>query len=94
MSLLETTPTCTSSDTWCVWVDNATGNAWLAQAANWLISKPLALAVLVLLALGIRWFLHRVIDRLVRSAAEGLPSPVLRRRRERTAAQHPETLLA
>jgi small conductance mechanosensitive channel len=94
MSLLETTPTCTSSDTWCVWVDNATGNAWLAQAANWLIAKPLALAVLVLLALGIRWFLHRVIDRLVRRAAEGLPTPVLRRRRERTAPQHPPALLA
>ncbi len=94
MSLLETTPTCTSSDTWCVWVDHLTGNAWLAQAANWLIAKPLALVLLVLLAMGIRWFLHRVIDRLVRRAAEGLPSPVLRRRRERTAAQHPPALLA
>jgi small conductance mechanosensitive channel len=93
MSLLETTPTCTSSDTWCVWVDHLTGNAWLAQAANWLIAKPLALVVLVLLAMGIRWFLHRVIDRLVRRAAEGLPSPVLRRRRERTAPQ-PAALLA
>ena len=77
-----------------MWVDHLTGNAWLAQAANWLIAKPLALVVLVLLALAIRWFLHRVIDRLVRRAAEGLPSPVLRRRRERTAAQHPATLLA
>ncbi|QWZ06609.1 mechanosensitive ion channel family protein [Nocardioides panacis] len=93
MSLLETTPTCASSDTWCVWVDHLTGNAWLAQAATWLIAKPLALVVLVLLALGIRWFLHRVIDRLVRRAAEGLPSPVLRRRRERTAPQ-PAALLA
>jgi small conductance mechanosensitive channel len=93
MSLLETTPTCTTSDTRCVWVDHLTGNAWLAQAANWLIAKPLALVVLVLLAMGIRWFLHRVIDRLVRRAAEGLPSPVLRRRRERTTPQ-PAALLA
>ncbi len=92
MSLLETTPTCTSSDTWCVWVDHLTGNAWLAQAANWLIAKPLALVTLALLAMAIRWFLHRVIDRLVRRAAEGLPSPVLRRRRERTAAQQPALL--
>jgi small conductance mechanosensitive channel len=73
-------------------VDKVTGNAWLAQAANWLIAKPLAILILVLLALGIRWFLHRVIDRLVRRAAEGLPSPVLRRRRER--AQHGQTVLA
>jgi moderate conductance mechanosensitive channel len=93
MSLLDTAPTCTAHDQWCLWVDKVTGNAWLAQAANWLIAKPLALLVLVLLALGVRWFLHRVIDRLVRRAAEGLPSPVLRRRRERAAQQRP-TLMA
>jgi small-conductance mechanosensitive channel len=92
MSLLDTAPTCTAGDKWCLWVDKVTGNAWLAQAANWLIAKPLAILILVLLALGIRWFLHRVIDRLVRRAAEGLPSPVLRRRRER--AQHGQTVLA
>ena len=89
MSLLDTAPTCTADDQWCLWVDKVTGNAWLAQGANWLIAKPLALLVLVLLALGVRWFLHRVIDRLVRRAAEGLPSPVLRRRRERAAQQRP-----
>ena len=93
MSLLDTAPTCTADDKWCLWVDKATGNAWLAQAANWLIAKPLAILILVLLALGIRWFLHRVIDRLVRRAAEGLPSPVLKRRRERAAQQSP-TLMA
>jgi small conductance mechanosensitive channel len=93
MSLLDTAPTCTADDKWCLWVDKATGNAWLAQAANWLIAKPLAILVLVLLALGIRWFLHRVIDRLVRRAAEGLPSPVLKRRRER-AAQQSTSLMA
>lgn len=92
MSLLDTAPTCTADDKWCLWVDKVTGNAWLAQAANWLIAKPLAILILVLLALGIRWFLHRVIDRLVRRAAEGLPSPVLRRRRER--AQQGQTVLA
>ena len=89
MSLLDTAPTCTAGDQWCLWVDKVTGNVWLAQAASWLIAKPLALLVLVLLALGVRWFLHRVIDRLVRRAAEGLPSPVLRRRRERAAQQRP-----
>lgn len=93
MSLLDTAPTCTADDKWCLWVDKATGNAWLAQAANWLIAKPLAILILVLFALGIRWFLHRVIDRLVRRAAEGLPSPVLKRRRER-AAQQSQTVMA
>ena len=94
MSLLQTTPTCATDDKWCVWVDQATGNAWLAQGANWLIAKPFALLVLVLLALGCRWFLHRVIDKLVRRAAEGLPSPVLRRRRERTTKEQSPTVMA
>jgi small conductance mechanosensitive channel len=93
MSLLETAPTCAQDDKWCVWVDHVTGNAWLAQAANWLIAKPLAIGTLVLLALAIRWFLHRVIDRLVHRAAEGLPSPVLRRRRERAEQQAPTVLV-
>jgi small conductance mechanosensitive channel len=67
---------------------------WLAQAADWLIAKPLALLVLVLLALALRWFLHRVIDRLTRRAAEGLPSPVLRRRHDAQADAKPATLVA
>ena len=75
-----------------MWVDQLTGNAWLAQAANWLIAKPLAILTLVLLALALRWFLHRVVDRLVRRAAEGLPSPVLRRRREKTQEHSPSVL--
>jgi moderate conductance mechanosensitive channel len=94
MSLLDTAPTCSNGDTWCLWVDRVTGNAWLAQAANWLIAKPLAILVLVLFALALRWFLHRVIDRLVRRAAEGLPSPVLRRRRERAENAASPTLVA
>ena len=93
MSLLETAPTCAPDDDWCLWVDRTTHNAWLAQAANWLIAKPLALLSLVLIALAVRWFLHRVVDRVVRRAAEGLPSPVLRRRRERVP-DHPPTVLA
>ncbi len=93
MSLLQTTPTCAVEDTWCVWVDQATGNEWLAQAANWLIAKPLAILVLALVALAIRWFLHRLINRLVHRAAEGLPSPVLRRRRDQRQP-HSATVLA
>jgi moderate conductance mechanosensitive channel len=77
-----------------VWVDKTTGNAWLAQAANWLIAKPLAILVLVLFALALRWFLHRVIDKLVRRAAEGLPSPVLRRRRERAGQDRSPAAMA
>jgi small conductance mechanosensitive channel len=65
------------------------GTDWKSQAVTWLITKPLAILVLVLVAVVTRWFLHRLIDRLVHRAAEGLPTPVLRRRKEPTAGQHP-----
>jgi small conductance mechanosensitive channel len=56
------------------------GEDWQSQVITWMITKPLAILVLVLTAVILRWFLHRLIDRLVRRAAEGLPSPVLKRR--------------
>jgi small-conductance mechanosensitive channel len=55
------------------------GTDWQSQLVTWLITKPLAILVLGVAAVALRWFLHRLIDRLVRRAAEGLPSPVLRR---------------
>jgi moderate conductance mechanosensitive channel len=81
MSLLETNPQCAADDKWCTWVDHLTGNVWLAQAADWLIAKPLQILVLVLVAWAARWLLHRMIDRLVKRAAAGLPTPMLRRGR-------------
>jgi small-conductance mechanosensitive channel len=65
---------------WTDVMQNWLGEDWQSQAITWLITKPLAILVLVLTAVILRWFLHRLIDRLVRRAAEGLPSPVLKRR--------------
>ena len=56
------------------------GTDWQSQMVTWMITKPLAILVLVLTAVILRWFLHRLIDRLVKRAAGGLPSPVLKRR--------------
>src|SRR3954454_1936454 len=58
------------------------GNDWRSQVTTYLVTRPLAILLLVVAAFVFRWFLHRLIDRLVRRAAEGLPSPVLRRRRD------------
>ena len=58
------------------------GDNWRSEAITWLITKPLALVLLVVVGMVLRWFLHRVIDRLVQQAVEGLPTPVLRRRRD------------
>jgi small-conductance mechanosensitive channel len=68
------------------------GDDWQSQLVTWLITKPLAIAFLALAAVLLRWFLHRLIDRLVQRAAEGLPSPVLRRSREDDPDDRPGAL--
>ena len=68
------------------------GEDWKTQAITWLVTKPLSILLLVVLTVAFRWFLHRVIDRLVRRAAEGIPSPVLRRRKDQPP--HSPTVLA
>ena len=71
-----------AAEQWTDLMQEWLGEDWRSQAITWLITKPLAILVLFLAAVVLRWFLHRLIDRLVRRAAEGLPSPVLRRRRD------------
>jgi small conductance mechanosensitive channel len=78
MGLLQTTPHCGDGEQLCDLVDRWTGNAWLAEASDWLIAKPLALLMLIAIALLLRWFLHRMIDRITRRAAEGMPTPLLK----------------
>jgi small-conductance mechanosensitive channel len=68
------------------------GADWRPQLVSWLVTKPLAILVLVVLAVVTRWFLHRVIDRLVHRAAEGMVTPVLRRRRDQ--AEEPPLLVS
>ena len=56
-----------------------TGNATIAEIADVVIGKPLALVGLLLLALFARWLLHRLVDRLVNRAEDGvLPDRVTR----------------
>ncbi len=42
------------------------------DVADWLVGKPLTILVLVILAMVVRWFVHRAIDRFVRSAEDGI----------------------
>jgi len=78
MSLLQTAPECGEGDTLCDWVFEQTQNEWLAAASDWLIAKPLQILLLLGVALLARWLFHRLIDRVTKRAAEGLPTPVLR----------------
>jgi small-conductance mechanosensitive channel len=56
----------------CAAVFNWTHNPDLAHAASWLIGKPLSIVWLVVIGLVSRWLLHKVIDRLVARARDGV----------------------
>jgi small conductance mechanosensitive channel len=61
----------------CEYVYDTTHSEWLARASHWLIAKPFAILVLIVIAMVVRWLLHRVIDRVARRAAAGtLPSSI------------------
>jgi small conductance mechanosensitive channel len=68
------------------------GADWQSQLVTWLVTRPVAILLLALAAVALRWFLHRLIDRLVHRAAEGLPSPVLRRSNEDKPDEHAASL--
>ncbi|QMW65231.1 mechanosensitive ion channel family protein [Mumia sp. ZJ1417] len=72
------------------WTDNDT----LAELADLLLAKPMAILLLILGGVAARWLINRVIDRVTRSAAAGtVPgaraaeavTPLLHERREQRA---------
>jgi moderate conductance mechanosensitive channel len=65
------------------------GGDWKSAVITWAITKPLSVVVLILMAVVLRWILHRLIDRLVKRAAEGLPTPVLKRRSSKEQSEAP-----
>ncbi len=71
----------------CRFLYETTGRAWLADSANWLITRPLHILLIVALALVLRMLAHRAIGRLVTSTARGTVPAVLRPLRDR-AAEH------
>lgn len=63
-------PLCVAeADSWCGRVYELTGNEWLAQAADWLIA-PGKILLILLVAVVLRVFVHRMIDRLTRPSSE------------------------
>jgi small conductance mechanosensitive channel len=64
----------------CRLVHKWTGNDDLAELATWVLGKPLAILVLILLGLLVRWLVQRVIDRTVERLANGSNGDHVRRR--------------
>jgi small-conductance mechanosensitive channel len=69
---LETAGTCDEGHEVCSLTYKATGNQTLADTADIVIGKPLAVVGLVVLLFVVRWLLHRVVDRLVARAEGGV----------------------
>lgn len=85
MFALATSETCSSGEQVCNAVLDWTHNDTAARVADVLIGAPLAIAWLVVLGLVIRWVLHKLVDRLVARAEEG----VLPQRVGRFSRRHP-----
>jgi small conductance mechanosensitive channel len=54
-----------------------TGSKWLAESSDWAIAKPARILLIFLIALVIRFLLHRAITRLCERAAHGSVPAVL-----------------
>lgn len=67
------------------WWEDLTGT----DVVGWLLEKPLAILTLIVVALVIRWILHRVIDRVTGRAAVGTMPGMFQR--GKSAAAKPES---
>ncbi len=70
LGLFDMPATCQKSDSWtCAAVYDWTGgNETLARTAAWLIGKPLAILVIIVGAVVVRWLACKAIDRVVQRA--------------------------
>src|SRR5690606_6574197 len=80
----EPPPSC-ESNILCEFIYRQTGLEWLAEGGYLLLVKPARILLIVVLALLLRYFLHRMIRRLTR-ARDGEKPGLLRPLRERLPA--------
>ncbi len=91
MPSLQTANPCEDGQQVCETVFGWTDNPQLSEVSSVLIGTPAALAGLLLLGLGLRWVLHRLVDRLVSRAEEGVrPHPGGRFSRRRAREEAPD----
>jgi small conductance mechanosensitive channel len=68
-------PSCVATSDLCRTVYDWTHNAWLASSSYLIVIKPLRILLIIVIALVVRWLVHRTIRRLVSRTAQG-ESPV------------------
>jgi small conductance mechanosensitive channel len=71
-------PACISDpSTWCAQVFSVTHNQWLAGSADWLVTKPLRIIFILLVAFVVRYLTRRLIDRVTTLPNSGGKLPAL-----------------
>ncbi|MCW2136271.1 small conductance mechanosensitive channel [Actinoplanes cyaneus] len=81
-----TTPDVTkscNSDAFCSWLYQQTESRWLANSGYLIIVKPIRILAIILIALLIRWALHRAISRLTASTSRAAMPALLKPLREK-----------
>jgi len=74
------------TDVVCSRVFEWTNNQWLANSSYVIIVKPLRIIGIILIAMLIRWLLHRAIDRLTHTSSRASMPALLRPLREKVTA--------
>jgi small-conductance mechanosensitive channel len=80
----DTTAIC-RDDLLCSRVFDWTHNQWLANSSYWIVVKPLRIIGIVLVAMLIRWLLHRAIHRLTTSTTRASMPALLKPLKEKSA---------
>nr|MDT0662306.1 mechanosensitive ion channel family protein [Micromonospora sp. DSM 115978] len=78
------------NDPACGLILDWTGSTWFAESSFYILIKPLRIVLILVIAVVLRYLLHRAIKRLVRSTSEGSPPAILRPLRERVPSAAPE----
>ncbi|MEU8658827.1 mechanosensitive ion channel family protein [Actinoplanes philippinensis] len=76
------TPVC-KDDALCAQILDYTKNEWLATSSYVVIIKPLRIAAIILIALLIRWLIHRAISRLATSTSRASMPALLKPLKEK-----------
>ncbi len=75
-------------DGFCRFVYDLTHNASLARVADWVVAKPLAIVLILVIALLARYLVRRSVDRVVRRVAQGhSPAALVPKGRARTLVE-------
>jgi small-conductance mechanosensitive channel len=79
----------------CKTVYDVTDSVWLAEGSFYFLVKPFRVIVIFLIAMVIRFILHRLIDRLVRSTSGGSVPSILKPLREKapTGSSDPAAMM-